>query len=612
MPSEAHKLTASKEESITNKLTVSLFRTSAQSPLINIVLGFLTVTLLPHEVSLILSSSWYGTLTFISLAREFYFRSYLRGILNQIPTGTLLSQFKLFTYASGICWGLLPILIQWDLMDGRQSFLLLMLVGVAAGGTTSLAPNEKIARTFSTLVLAPGAIWMFIHFAAPQMLFALVCGVFLLFMYNVAHNIHQTIRETIVLGLEKDSLLASVQAQQEELKETIEELSAAKELAESGNKAKSEFLAMISHEMRTPLHGILGMTSLAQELSCDPEQQECLHTALESAQNLFEIIDDLLDLERIESGQFHLDLEQFSLLPLFTELRTLYGLAAKHKDLTFHYELDSNVPEYVIGDPYKLKQLLSNILSNAIKFTHSGEISFSISLREVKQEQAYISFSVKDTGIGIPRTAREAIFEAFQQVDLSSTRAFGGTGLGLTLCRHIVRLMGGKLSLESTQGAGSEFVVIIPLRVPRKIHRKLSEPTQQEGSLTSCYNILVAEDNKVNQKLIRKILESAGHTVEIAENGKEVLESYEQKGFDIILMDCQMPVLDGYKTTETIRNREAEKGTRTPIVALTANAMSSDRDKCMASGMDEYLSKPVKRADLIEKIDEVVKRLSRS
>jgi PAS domain S-box-containing protein len=380
------------------------------------------------------------------------------------------------------------------------------------------------------------------------------------------------------------------------------ELAAARDMAVEASNVKSAFLATISHELRTPMNGVLGMTELLLDSELTDDQRELANQVSRSGDLMVELIDDVLDISRIETGRLELAISEFQLRETIEQSCAPVRLRADAKGVELDVQIADDVPDRARGDGRRLRQVLLNLVANAVKFTHAGSVVVRVSLVPRAEPGCLIRVEVTDTGIGIERSSLQGVFEPFTQADASTTRIYGGTGLGLTIASELVALMGGTIGAESEPGIGSTFWIEVPLAFAPPVSVSSSGSTAAHSAVRPLWDtppsVLVAEDSPVNQTVTARNLERCGCNVDIVSDGRQALEALAERRYDAVMMDCQMLELDGYDATAELRRREYGVR-RTPVIAMTAHAMPSDRARCLAAGMDDYVSKPIRREQLI-------------
>ncbi len=376
-----------------------------------------------------------------------------------------------------------------------------------------------------------------------------------------------------------------------------DELRIAKKLADENAIMKEQFMANMSHEIRTPMNSILGFSDLLEKTKLDKTQIEYLNAVKSSGTNLLNIINDILDFSKIEAGKLNIEKISFNLTDVLESLKVMFTPKANEKRINFSVTIDPKTPAYIFGDPTRLNQILINLVNNAIKFTQQGDVKLICEIKSIEHDIVQFVFKVQDTGIGIPADKIHSVFERFNQGNTETTRKYGGNGLGLAIVKQLVEIQNGDIHLKSKEGVGSEFIVKISYPISYENKKLVTESTNHQLKIIANkpLTVLLAEDHKLNQKLAITYLSDFGLSVDLAENGIEAIEKFKSKSYDLVLMDIQMPLLDGYHAAKQIRE---ELNSKVPIIAMTANIMANEREKCLSYGMNDYLSKPFKEIDL--------------
>ena len=464
-----------------------------------------------------------------------------------------------------------------------ECLLLVGVAGLSSVGASLFAPFPRLSRLTLGAQLLPLYIWSV--YALPRFGWLLEA-----FIVIHAAAIVQTIRVNGAHLREMFIAQLALEAQGEDLRQ-------ARDAADKAASAKMRFLANMSHEIRTPLNGIMGLAEVLGHLALTGEQRTVLDDIGRSGHHLLSIVNDILDMAKVTSGKLSLERVPFDLPALIRDLASPAAALAEAGQLRFVLGVPPDLPRQIQGDPLRIRQVVSNLLNNAAKFTPSGEIRLAVQMLR----PGWIRFAVSDTGIGLSPEQQDGLFQEFHQVDSSPTRKFGGSGLGLAISYRLAGLMGGLLRVESRQGEGSTFFFDLPFAAAETGARNPATEAPEVSPLPPGLRVLVAEDNPVNQKVIVMMLEQAGARVEVAENGRLAVERHQASAYDMILMDCQMPELDGYAATARIRSLSGGLSL-VPIIGVTANAYAEDRERCIRGGMNGYVAKPLSRATLMAAI----------
>jgi len=590
--------------------------------IVNFLVAVLTAVVLAGAIRPATLAGWLSYMAAVAALRVAITRRALRGGLPHEHAAAWCNAYLVATTLVGAGWGSAAIFLYAGDSAIHQTYLLIALAGVTAGGVPTLAPVRAAFPLFVTTVGVPCIARFLTAGTFDHVVIGLMMIAFVALTAIIAHRMYDTLKLSLDLRHENDDLVAYLRRANDETaqlnhnltteiyRRTVmeQELQEAKEAAEAASTAKSQFLANMSHEIRTPMHGVLGTLQLLRDPPLAGKAGELVETAHSSATALLRIVNDILDFSKIEAGKLEIVALPFNPRETVREVVNLLRVPAKVKGLTLEASFQDDLPTEVVGDATRLRQILTNLTNNAVKFTERGGVVLTVWATPGVNGAKLFHFTIEDSGIGIPADVVPRLFSSFTQADSSTTRKYGGTGLGLAISRQLAELMGGTLTVESTLGAGSTFCLILPLGTApttaaesTPIEPGATAPPAGDATPALSGRVLLVEDHPINRMLAEAMLRKLGLAVVATGSGREATEMAQREAVDLVLMDCQMPDLDGLEATRLIRARETQIGAEPiPIIAMTARIMDRDRERCLAAGMDDYIPKPVKMTTLAD------------